>query len=94
MDETNENQATSETTLRAVRWTPGTTRVLKVILNLSGGSKLTVNIKYPKTGLTKLAVQTLFNSMISDGFWIYNDNEAVSVSDLYIYETTYTAIGA
>jgi len=74
--------------LKDVRVNYGTTRVLKMIFYCNGGSRMTWNLKYPRTDLTKVEVINGFmNEAINDDFIIYKGNEAIEVVDAYIYET-------
>lgn len=74
------------------RITPGTTRVLKLIFNTSGGSTVTWNVKYPKTSITKAEVESEAEEIIDDGVILYKGYEATDLKDSYIYETTYSEL--
>lgn len=76
----------------ALRVNYGTTDVLKMTFVVMGGRTCTWNLKYPKTGLTKVQVAAFMNSIISDDAISYNGFEATEIKDAYIYETQYVEL--
>lgn len=62
-------------------------RTLKMFFVVNGGKTCALSLEDPKTGLTKLEVESLMNEMITDEAILYNNNEATEIKDAYIYET-------
>lgn len=62
-------------------------KVLKLSFNLSSGKRKAWNIPDPKQNVTRAEVTTIANNIINEEFFAPNNDDVISLHDIYIYES-------
>lgn len=65
-----------------------TSKVLKMPYVINGGGSVIHSVSNPKDDLTKAGIESLMNECVTDEAILKDNNEAVSIKEPYIVETT------